>query len=155
MLGVYQLLKRHDLIFDMVQLYVDHRMSYFSKHEIAKISTSLMSAGVKISTTQLTNRSIAYAISRTISRGFSMLQAVTYKTVLTAASLLGAYGVVQEVSEAADRLFIMDTRYYAVLRFEKLEMMYFLIEPVFKRVSFFPSNINNTIADLKELLRLS
>jgi hypothetical protein len=74
MLGVYQLLKRHDLIFDMVQLYVDHRMSYFSKHEIAKISTSLMSAGVKISTTQLTNRSIAYAISRTISRGFSMLQ---------------------------------------------------------------------------------
>jgi hypothetical protein len=155
MLGVYQLLKRHDLIFDMVQLYVDHRMSYFSKHEIAKISTSLMSAGVKISTTQLTNRSIAYAISRTISRGFSMLQAVTYKTVLTAASLLGAYGVVQEASEAADRLFIMDTRYYAILRFEKLEMMYFLIEPVFKRVSFFPSNINNTIADLKELLRLS
>lgn len=155
MLGVYQLIKRHDLILDMVQLYIEHRMSYFSEQDIAKIIRALTYTGNKISASQLTNRSLAYAISRTISRGFSMFQVITFKTSLTASTLLGAYGVIQEAAESADRLLIMDTRYYSILRHEGLEMMYFLIEPVFKRVSFPSSNLNNTIKDLKELLRSS
>jgi hypothetical protein len=47
--------------------------------------------------------------------------------------LAGVYGVVQKAADSAYRLAYISPAYYAALYAQELEMMYFLIEPVFEQ----------------------
>lgn len=64
--------------------------------------------------------------------------------------IAGIYGIVQKAADSAHRLHYIAPDYYAALYAQDLEMMYFLIEPLFDRAEAFKNgtsdhNIINTI----------
>lgn len=52
---------------------------------------------------------------------------------LGAVTIVSYYGYVQESADTADRLRARNPRYYYELYAEKLEMLYFIVEPVISR----------------------
>ncbi|EOE4388602.1 hypothetical protein ACKDBQ_000868, partial [Klebsiella pneumoniae] len=50
---------------------------------------------------------------------------------------IGIYGIVQKAAESAHRLCVSEPVYYSVLYAHELEMMYFLIEPLFLKSEAF------------------
>ena len=51
--------------------------------------------------------------------------------------VVGLYGVVQKAADSAHRLHITCPAYYSALYAQELEMMFFLIEPLFERAEAF------------------
>ena len=154
-LGIEQLIKRRDIIYDMIKIYIDNLFSRCSSKDIQKINDLLLSAGVRISSTQFTNFSYAFTITHMIQFNFNLRASYIWKANLSGVMLLGNYGLVQEASDAANRLKAYNYMYYTFLRREKLEMMYFLVEPLIRSTYYNLSPITNEeIASiLKRLMR--
>ncbi|WP_208717772.1 hypothetical protein [Pantoea cypripedii] len=47
--GVYELIKRRDIIFDMIKIYVDRRLSGFTEQDLEKIAAILSKGGSRFS----------------------------------------------------------------------------------------------------------
>ncbi|QGY31880.1 hypothetical protein [Pantoea cypripedii] len=72
---------------------------------------------------------------------------------MTAAFVLSNYGIVQEAADAANRLRNSAPFYYKLLHQQRLEMMYFLIEPAFKRIRHpWKGDVDGAIYELRSLL---
>lgn len=65
-------------------------------------------------------------------------------------ALIGFYGVVQKAADSAYRLHIQFPAYYSALYAQGLEMLYFLIEPIFHRAGAMKAQwaSNDQIADI-------
>lgn len=63
---------------------------------------------------------------------------------------IGIYGVVQKAAESAHHLHITYSAYYSALYAQELEMMYFLIGPLFERAEAFKAQwvSDGEIADI-------
>jgi len=63
---------------------------------------------------------------------------------------IGIYGVVQKAADSAHRLHVQYPAYYSALYMQQLEMMYFLIEPLFQRAEAFKAQwaSDDSIADI-------
>lgn len=57
--------------------------------------------------------------------------------------LSGLYGVIQNAADSAHRLSIQSPTYHNALYTQELEMMYFLIEPLFKRAGAFQQPLSD------------
>lgn len=78
------------------------------------------------------------------------LSSLTGRAAGTIAGVVTTYGLVQKAVDSAHRLSVRYPAYYAALYAQELEMMYFLIEPVFERagaleVQWSDSNIASII----------
>ena len=131
--ALVQLAKRHDVIGDMIEIFVNDFVSGLSDESINTIERIIAKSGAHFSSTSVTNRSFGYAISSAICFSIEMkfsIESTLSKYSIRGAAVFGAYGYVQFAAEAAERLKKLSlTSYYALYTIE-LEMLYFIIEPI-------------------------
>lgn len=65
-------------------------------------------------------------------------------------AVAGIYGVIQRAADSAQRLKYVSPAYYAALYSRELEMMYFLVEPLFERAGAFSHSTSDS--DIAELI---
>lgn len=90
---------------------------------------------------------MSVAIGLNVSHDMSALTARKSHMIVMGASL---YGIVQKAADSAHRLHFTFPAYYTALYAQELEMMYFLIEPLFVRVGALKAQwaTDNNIADI-------
>lgn len=140
MLAVKQIWIRNDVIFDMVKIYVDLILNNLTEERIKKIQKSLVKYSAVYSSSTMTNRAIAYSITKQICSNFGFKMLVREKLNMFsnyAVMVLSTYGRVQQAAEAANRLKLRNHTYYTALRVSNIEMLYFLIEPYLTKNAYF------------------
>lgn len=131
--ALVQLVKRHDVIKRMFQIYVENLLSNRSSESTRRIQQALINKGATIASSSLTNQGLSSAIVAALGFSFGMKISVDTKLAKISAvsvTLASYYGYVQEAAEGAHRLLQLSPIYYSALYAEKLEMLYFIIEPV-------------------------
>lgn len=142
--GIQQLIKDRNIIFSMVRIYIDLLFKNKTAQQLEYIKKQLMKAGVNVSTSSLTNQTFAFGVTTSVCLGVGM-NSNFIKSIRTGSTLtvmgLGFYGYVQKASESAERLRLLSPLYYHAIFLKKLDMMYFLIEPLFMRARVFGTNL--------------
>lgn len=152
--SVEQVYKRADVIYDMIKLYVDTLIHKITSEKIKKVQKSLIKFSSFYASTHLTNQSIAYVVAKSISESFGFSFVVREKINAFskgATFALSVYGRVHSAAEAAERLKVRHPIYYNILYMEKLEMLYFLIEPYISQSIYF-GTVNPTDDELISIL---
>lgn len=134
--GVYQILQNVDVIYEMLQIYFEEVFKYKTSAQLEHIKKLLMAVNVHIAASSLTNHGFALAVATSVATGLNLsleMSALTGKKGGTIATFVGVYGIVQKAADSAHRINYTYPSYYAALYTHKLEMMFFLIEPLFER----------------------
>ncbi|MEW5561246.1 hypothetical protein AB1287_13510 [Enterobacter asburiae] len=138
--GIVQLVRNRRIIYDLIGIYFDEVFKNKTQQQVLAIGMALEKVGVNVSASTLTAKSFVAGLTTTVclSAGFSpLIVAKVRKLSGGAVFLAGAYGYVQQASESADRLKLLSPMYYHALYMQQLEMMYFLVEPVFTKAGAF------------------
>lgn len=142
--GIYQLIKDRNIVYEIVKIYVNLIFKNKSAQQLEYIKRLLIKADVNISASSLTNQAFVLGITTSICLGVSM-NTNFIKGIKTGSTLvvngLGLYGYVQKASASAERLCLLNPRYYHALYMRKLEMMYFLVEPLFMKARAFEADL--------------
>ncbi len=149
--GIAQLVKNRDIIYRMIHIYFEEIFRFKTRSQLEAIQSSLLKAGVVISASSLNNQAFVIGITTTVCLGISFNASIvkwTSKISALAVTGLGLYGTVQHAAESAERLRLMAPMYYHALYLQKLEMMYFLVEPIFMKARAFESDVVSTIINM-------
>ncbi len=150
--GVYHILRREDVVYDMLKIYFEEIFRYKTSDQIEHIKKMLMAVNVHITASSLTKHGFALATAASVSVGMNLnldMAALAGRVSSGAIILSGVYGVVQKAAEIAHRLHIQSSVYYSALYAQELEMMYFLVEPLFERAGAFTHSASDkNIADI-------
>lgn len=149
--GTAQLVKNRDIIYRMIHIYFEEIFRFKTRSQLEAIQSRLLKAGVVISASFLNNQAFVIGITTTACLGISLNASIvkwTSKASALAVTGLGLYGTVQHATESAERLRLMAPMYYHALYLQKLEMMYFLVEPIFMKARAFESDIVSTIINM-------
>lgn len=134
--GIYYLLQHGDVVYEMLKIYFEEIFKYKTSDQLEQIKQMLMAVNVHIAASSLTSAGFALAAASVVAVGMdlsldmSVLVGSRATKVLAGASL---YGIVQKAADSAHRLHFTYPAYYSALYAQELEMMYFLIEPLFER----------------------
>lgn len=134
--GVFHLIERGGVIYDMLNIYYDEIFKYKTFTQIEYIKKILMAANVHIAASSLTNAGFALAVAASVAMGLNVsldMSALSGRWANRGIIAMGAYGIVQKAADSAYRLHIIYPAFYDALYVKELEMMYFLIEPLFER----------------------
>lgn len=134
--GVYHLLRHTDVVYEMLKIYFDDVFKYKTSDQIEHIKQMLMAVNVHIAASSLTNAGFALAAASAVAVGMNLsleISAIVGGWASRGIASVGIYGVVQKAADSARRLHFTYPSYYAALYAQELEMMYFLIEPLFER----------------------
>lgn len=132
--AVIRLIKDRDIIYSLVQTYIDYQLEHRSYRQLEVIKMHLMRANIHIAASTLTTRAFGAGATMAVVLGMNLTLPVGRNVgtaVGAAASLLGIYAIVQNAADSAKRLQIMHPPFYHALYMREIEMMYFLIEPSF------------------------
>ena len=152
--GLVQLVRNRRIIYDLIRIYFEEVFKNKTQQQVMAIGMALEKVGVTLSASTLTAKSLVVGLTTTVclSAGVSpLIVARVRKLSGGAVFFTGAYGYVQQASESADRLKLLSPIYYYALYAQQLEMMYFLVEPVFTKAEAFvhrymsDRNVVNTI----------
>ncbi|AEX50759.1 LOW QUALITY PROTEIN: hypothetical protein Rahaq2_0852 [Rahnella aquatilis CIP 78.65 = ATCC 33071] len=147
--GVIRIIQNGDVVYNMLHIYFEEIFKYKTNDQLEYIKKQLMAVNVHIRR-QLTYRG-RICFSGRIGLSLSVqLSSLTGRAAGTVAGVVTTYGLVQKAVDSAHRLSVRYPAYYAALYAQELEMMYFLIEPVFERagaleVQWSDSNIASII----------
>lgn len=112
----------------------------------------LMAVNVHIAASSLTGAGFALAVASAVAIGMNLSLDMSALVGGKAGGLVGVagiYGVVQKAADSARRLHYTYPAYYAALYVQELEMMYFLVEPLFERAgAFHQSTSDGGIANI-------
>lgn len=131
--ALVQLVKRRNVIKRMLEIYIEHLLDNSSSDRTRNIQRALIKKGANIASSSLTNQGLSSAIVAALGFSFGTKIAIDTKLAKFSAvsvTLVSYYGYVQEAAEAAHRLKLRSPAFYYALYAEKLEMIYFIIEPV-------------------------
>lgn len=131
--GLVQIVKRKDVIYDMIYIYIKNMTISLSDERVRNISNILNRFGAIYASNSFTNKYFAFVMTGIVCNGFGMRSLIASKfnkRATLAAAMLSIYGHVQTASEAARNLKNRNSIYYNELYREKLEMLYFIIEPL-------------------------
>lgn len=134
--AVTYLLQYGEVIKEILTIYFNVIFKHKKSSQLQKIKKLLMKVNVHIAASYLTSDSFAVAVATAVSMGLNLNITISKMAGQSAGIIvggLGTYGVVQKAADSADRLRIIHPAFYAALYLRELEMMYFLVEPVFKR----------------------
>lgn len=134
--GVVRLLRREDIVGEMLRIYFDEVFRYRTTEQLEYIKQWLLAGSVHIASSSLTKEGFAFATAALVKGGLNLsmqISALASDSVRVAVLGASLYGVVQKAADSAYRLYIQFPAYYAALYTHELEMMYFLIEPVLQR----------------------
>lgn len=134
--AVIRIIQHGDVVYDMLRIYFEKIFKYKTSEQLEHIKKALMAVNVHIAASTLTGAGYALAVATSVRIGLNLsmqLSALTGRTAGTAAGIVATYGLVQKAADSARRLLVQYPAYYSALYMQQLEMMYFLIEPVFER----------------------
>lgn len=149
--GIAEVVKRRDIIYTLVHIYFEEIFRFKTREQLAAINSGLLKAGVIISASTLNNQAFVIGITTTVCLGIginSSIVAWTGKAAALTVTGLGLYGIVQQAAESAERLRLHAPMYYHALHMQRLEMMYFLVEPTFMKAQAFDSDITDAIINM-------
>ncbi|MEX1840800.1 hypothetical protein KMW40_10265 [Enterobacter cloacae] len=161
--GVAQLVKHRDVIFRMVRIYIETVLQNKSNSQRKSILERLIPFTTNYSVKQVSKNGLIYAVTSYICYGNNMNAAVQSALVKKIGwstggviSVLNLYAIVQHAADSANTLKKFQPLFYHALYVEKLEMMYFLIEPVIMKTGHLNLNTasDGEIADaLNKMMR--
>lgn len=134
--AVIRIIQHVDIIRDMLRIYFEEVFKRRSNEQLEHIKKMLMGLSVHIAASTLTSDGFAYAVATSVRIGFHLsvqLSKLSGRTVGMVVSGMTTYGLVQKAAGSARRLHVRYPTYYSALYQRELEMMYFLIEPVFEQ----------------------
>ncbi len=151
--AVAHVIQQGNVIYDMLKIYFEEIFKYKTSDQIERIKQMLMAVNVHIAASSLTNAGFALAAASSVAVGMNLslnMSAFAGRTANTVVVGAGLYGVVQKAADSAHRLHFTYPAYYAALYVQELEMMYFLIEPLFERAGALKSQwaSDGDIADI-------
>lgn len=134
--GVVRIIQHGDVVCEMIRLYFDEIFKYKTNDQLEYLKKALMAVNVHIAASTLTGAGYALAVANAVRFGLNInlqLSSLTGRTAGTVAGIVATYGLVQKAADSARRLSFQYPAYYFSLYMQQLEMMYFLIEPIFER----------------------
>lgn len=134
--AVFRIIQHVDVIYEMLRIYFEELLKYKTNTQLEYIKKALMAVNVHIAASSLTGAGYALAVAASVRIGLNLsiqLSTLTGRAVSTIAGIVSIYGLVQKAADSAQRLHLQYPAYYSALYLQELEMMYFLIEPVFDR----------------------
>lgn len=134
--GVVYLLRHGNVAYDMLRIYFEEIFKYKTSDQLEHIKQTLMAVNIHIAASSLTNAGFALATASFVAAGMNLsleLSAVAGRRAGGVVGAIGIYGMVQKAANSAHRLQIAYPAYYSALFAQELEMMYFLVEPLFER----------------------
>jgi len=151
--AVEHLLQQGGVVYDMLKIYFEEIFKYKTSAQLESIKKMLMAVNIHIAASSLTTAGFSLAVATSVSLGMNLsleISALTGRTAGTVVGVMTMYGVVQKAADSAQHLRIAYPAYYAALYAQGLEMMYFLIEPTFKRAGAFKAQgaSNSDIAEI-------
>lgn len=151
--GVYHILRREDVVYEMLKIYFEEIFRYKTSDQIENIKQMLMAVNVHIAASSLTNTGFALAAAAFVAVGMNLsleVSALVGGWASSGIASVGIYGVLQKAADSARRLQFTYPAYYSALYVQELEMMYFLIEPLFQRAEAFKAQwaSDDGIADI-------
>lgn len=151
--GVIYLLRHGNVAYDMLKIYFEEIFKYKTSEQLERIKQMLMAVNIHIAASSLTNMGFALATASFVAAGMNLsleLSALVGRRTGQVVGAIGLYGVVQKAADSARRLHITHPEYYSALYAQELEMMYFLIEPLFERAEAFKAQwvSDDEIADI-------
>ncbi|WP_129955364.1 MULTISPECIES: hypothetical protein [unclassified Rahnella] len=138
--GVYHLLQNGNIAYDMLKIYFGEIFKFKTTTQLEHIKQRLMAVNVHIAASSLTNVGFSLAVASSVTIGMNLnleISALAGRRAGGVVGGLGIYGIVQKAANSADRLRFTYPAYYSALYAQELEMMYFLIEPLFERAGAF------------------
>lgn len=154
-----QLVRHHNVVRRMFEVYIEHLLRHRASESTRKIQQALIKKGANIALSSLTSQGLSSANIAALGLSFGVKIAIDKKLARIAAmsvTLVSYYGYVQEAAETAHRLRQLSPIYYQALYAEKLEMLYFLIEPViYKNVHLIsgPATEDDIAGTIMQVLR--
>lgn len=134
--GVIKLLQDRKIIHQMFTIYFEELLKHKNRQQLEMILWQLKQLGLNLSISTLTSRSFVLGITSTVCLSIdisSLAISKVRKISGGAVAVANLYGYVQMASESAQRLKMFSPTYYHALYLNKLEMMYFLVEPIFMK----------------------
>ncbi|MDJ0089993.1 hypothetical protein [Pantoea allii] len=138
--SVIYLLQHGNVAYDMFKIYFEEIFKYKTPDQLERIKQMLMAVNIHIAASSLTNAGFALATASFVAAGMNLsleLSALAGRRAGEVVGAIGIYGVVQKAADSAHRLHVQYPAYYSALYMQQLEMMYFLIEPLFERAEAF------------------
>ena len=124
--AVIRIIQHGDVVYEMLRVYFEEVFKYKTNAQLEHIKKALMAVNVHIASSTLTGAGYALAVATSVRIGLHLSMQLSALTVAT-------YGLVQKAADSARRLHVQYPAYYSALYMQQLDMMYFLIEPVFER----------------------
>lgn len=151
--GVIYLLRHGNVAYDMLKIYFEEIFKYKTSEQLEHIKQMLMTVNIHLAASSLTNAGFALATASFVAAGMNLsleLSALAGRRARQVVGVIGIYGIVQKAADSAHRLHITYPAYYSALYAQELEMMYFLIEPLFERAEAFKAQwvSDSEIADI-------
>lgn len=150
--GVTHLIQHGNVVYDMLKIYFEEIFKYKTSDQIEHIKQMLMAVNVHIAASSLTSAGFALAVASAVAIGMNLSLDMSALVGGKAGGLVGVagiYGVIQKAADSASRLHYTYPVYYAALYAQELEMMYFLVEPLFERAEAFKqSTSDGSIVDI-------
>lgn len=134
--GVIRIIQHGDVLYEILRIYFEEVLKYKTNDQLEHIKKALMAVNVHIAASNLTGAGYALAVATSVRIGLNLsmqISALTGHAAVTVAGVVAKYGLVQKAADSAHRLHIQYPAYYSALYMHQLEMMYFLIEPIFER----------------------
>lgn len=138
--GVYHIIFDGDVVYEMLKIYFEEVFRHKTSDQLEHIKQLLMTVNIHIAASSLTNAGFALATASFVAAGMSLsleLSALVGRRAGQVVGGIGIYGVVQKAADSAHRLHFTYPAYYSALYAQELEMLYFLIEPLFERAEAF------------------
>ena len=137
----------------MLKIYFEGIFRHKTSDQLEHIKKLLMAVNIHIAASSLTNMGFAFATASFIAAGMNLnleLSALTGRRAGGVVGVMGVYGVVQKAADSARRLNLIYPEYYSALHTQELEMMFFLIEPLFERAEAYKAQwvSDDEIADI-------
>ncbi|MBV7403230.1 hypothetical protein [Enterobacter sp. ENT03] len=151
--GVYHILRSENIVYEMLKIYFEEIFRYKTSDQLDHIKHLLMAVNIHIAASSLTNTGFAFAAATSVAAGMNLsleISALVGNWSSRGIASVGIYGVVQNAADSADRLHFTYPAYYAALYAQELEMMYFLIAPLFERAEAVKAQwaTDDSIADI-------
>ncbi|PRD12547.1 hypothetical protein [Pantoea coffeiphila] len=134
--AVYKIVRHDDVLYDMLQIYFEEIFKYKTSEQLEHIKQCLMAVNVHIAASSLTSAGFTLAVASGVRLGLNLsleISALAGTWASRGIAAVGVYGIVQKSADSAHRLHIQFPPYYSALYAQGLEMLYFLIEPVFQK----------------------
>ncbi|MDY0971533.1 hypothetical protein [Siccibacter turicensis] len=134
--AVIRILNNGDVIYEMLRIYFEEILKYKTREQLDQIKKALMAVNVHVAASTLTGAGYALAVATSVRIGLNLnvqLSVLTGRAAGTVAGIVATYGLVQNAADSARRLHLRYPAYYFALYIQQMEMMYFLIEPLFDR----------------------